>query len=75
MGKYKFKLEFDNKSLIVNQAVMGKIFITDATNKPVKNLEPVMGAFAHIVGFYDVFKTVAHVHPMGIEPTQASDRG
>lgn len=34
-----------------------------------------MGAFAHIVGFYDDFQSVVHVHPMGEEPISSKQRG
>ena len=56
-------------------AVMGKITLTDVGGKPVTDLEPVMGAFAHIAGFYEDFATVAHVHPMGKEPANDQERG
>mgnify|MGYP000588367862 CR=1 FL=1 len=72
---YKFKLSFDQSQLHPGQAAMGKIEVRDAQNKPIHNLEPIMGAYAHIVGFNDDFKTVVHIHPMGTEPTKASDRG
>lgn len=54
---------------------MGMVRVGDAEGKPITNLEPVMGAFAHIVGFYDDFATVAHIHPMGKEPASETDRG
>ena len=38
-------------------------------------LEPIMGAFAHLVGFNEDSKTVVHIHPMGNEPTRPSHRG
>jgi len=41
------------------------------TNK----LEPVMGAYAHIVGFYEDRQTVLHIHPEGEEPKSADERG
>lgn len=72
---YRFKLSFDQTQLEVGKAAMGKITITDAKGNPVRSLEPVMGAYAHIVGFNDDFKTVVHIHPMGKEPTKSSDRG
>ncbi|KTD38930.1 hypothetical protein Lnau_0424 [Legionella nautarum] len=72
---YKFKLSFDQPKLELGKATMGKIEITDAQDKPVHNLEPLMGAYAHIVGFSDDFNTVVHVHPMGVEPQQTTDRG
>ncbi|CEG60118.1 hypothetical protein [Legionella micdadei] len=75
VGGYKFKLSFDKPKLELGKATMGKIDITDAQGNPVHNLEPIMGAYAHIVGFSDDFNTVMHVHPMGTEPSQATDRG
>ncbi len=46
-----------------------------ADGKPVKDLEPVMGAFAHVVGFYTDRPAVVHLHPMGDEPTTDTARG
>ena len=63
------------KPLETGAAEMGMLFIKDKNGKPVTNLEPVMGAFAHIVGFYEDFETVAHIHPMGPEPKSDGERG
>ena len=38
-------------------------------------LEPVMAAFAHLVGFYEDGHTVVHLHPVGPEITDANLRG
>jgi len=43
--------------------------------KTVDALEPIMGAFAHMVGFHEDYQNLMHIHPMGDEPTQASERG
>jgi hypothetical protein len=43
--------------------------------KPLTALEPVMGAYAHIVGIGEDWQSIAHVHPMGAEPHAANDRG
>ncbi|MFU8797830.1 MAG: hypothetical protein ACNA7Y_03940 [Gammaproteobacteria bacterium] len=72
---YTFQLSFEPKILRAGQPAMGMLTITDAEGKPVKNLEPLMGAFGHIVGFKEDFKTILHVHPMGEEPTDPCDRG
>ncbi|HAT9777354.1 TPA: hypothetical protein JBD69_15270 [Legionella pneumophila subsp. pneumophila] len=72
---YQFKLSFDKTPLQVGQPAMGKIDIVDAKGNPVHTLEPIMGAYAHIVGFNEDFKTVIHVHPMGKEPTSDTERG
>lgn len=49
--------------------------ITDAEGKAVEGLEPLMGAYAHVIGFSDDFRTIAHLHNLGGEPAQDSDRG
>lgn len=72
---FQFKLTFDKTKLEVGKPAMGKIIVTDAQGNPIHTLEPVMGAFAHIVGFNDDLKTVVHMHPMGQEPNTAGARG
>jgi len=74
IGSYRFTLSFD-KPPVEGSESMGKIHVTDKKGNAVAALEPIMGAFAHIVGFYDDFRTVAHTHPMGKEPESAHDRG
>jgi hypothetical protein len=73
-GGLKANLTFE-KPLTAGAADMGKVTITDKDGKPVTDLEPVMGAFAHVVAFYEDFATVAHVHPMGEEPKSETQRG
>ncbi len=73
-GGLKANLTFE-KPLTAGAADMGKVTITDKDGKPVTDLEPVMGAFAHVVAFYEDFSTVAHVHPMGEEPKSETERG
>ncbi len=72
---YTAKLSFNTNNLTVEKAAMGKVVFTDSDGNPVKYLEPIMGAYAHIVGFSEDMKTIVHIHPMGIEPSQISDRG
>lgn len=47
---------------------MGTLSLSDKEGKPVSDLEQVMGAYAHVVGFYADGKDVIHVHPMSEEP-------
>ena len=49
--------------------------VTHADGRPFTGLEPVMGAFGHLVGFKDDRKTVLHSHPLGLEPSSAEARG
>ena len=72
---YNFKLSFDKPILQVGKASVGTISVTDQKGNPVKDLEPLMGAFAHIVGFNEDLNSVIHIHPMGEEPSKLTDRG
>lgn len=49
------------------QARAIRVSITGSDHKPMTRLEPVMGAFAHLVGFYEDGRTVLHLHPAGNE--------
>lgn len=70
---YDFKLELES-DLSVGSAVLATLRISK-DGQPVDFLEPVMGAFAHMVGFYEDYESIAHIHPMGKEPTEDSQRG
>ena len=66
-------LSFD-APLMAGQAAMGHLEIR-RHGKPCAALEPVMGAYSHIVGISEDGTSISHVHPVGTEPTKASDRG
>lgn len=70
-----YTLSFDAPKLISGKPIMGKVTVKDVQGRPFTDLEPVMGAFAHIVAMSEDFKTIAHVHPMGAEPTKDAERG
>ncbi|HSU66059.1 MAG TPA: hypothetical protein VLJ39_04275, partial [Tepidisphaeraceae bacterium] len=65
----------NGKPLRVGEAVWGRVQITGPGGSPFVGLEPIMGTFAHIVGFNEDYKTVLHIHPMGNDPTKPTDRG
>jgi len=73
----RFELTLDTKGrpVRVGEEVLGRVTVTDAEGKPFKGLEPVMGAFAHLVGFVEDYQTVVHLHPLGNEPTLPTHRG
>jgi len=52
-----------------------EVNVTDSRGNPVTDLEPVMGAFAHLVGFSADGKTLIHTHPLGTEPDNPNERG
>ena len=45
-----------------------KVILTGKDGKPLSNLEPVFGAFAHVAAFYEGFGGMVHIHPNGEEP-------
>ena len=73
VGNYHFALKLDGPAK-AGEAVMGQIIVTH-NGKPVTTLQPVMGAFAHVVGFSEDYHSIMHIHPMGTEPTHEEDRG
>lgn len=61
--------------LSAGKAVLGTLTVKSAEGAVFSALEPIMGAYAHLVGFSEDRKTIAHIHPMGEEPTKPTDRG
>jgi hypothetical protein len=73
---YRFSLTTENNEpLQAGKATIVKAKVTTPDGKEFAGLEPVMGAFAHMVAFPETVDSVTHVHPMGREPTEASERG
>lgn len=70
---YTFTLALDGEPK-AGAPVMANAVITK-DGQPFTGLEPVMGAFAHVVGFTEDYNSVLHVHPMGKEPTSDAERG
>jgi len=77
VGGLRFALSLDTRGqpLRAGEVVGGKLTVTDAGGKPFTQLQPVMGAFAHLVGFCEDGRTVLHLHPLGLEPKEPSTRG
>ena len=75
---YQFTLALANGNdmpLKAQQARGMTINVTDSTGKPVTQLEPVMNAFAHLVGFHADYQTVVHLHPSGGDVLNDTLRG
>ena len=77
-GGLVFQLETGSANrapLRARQTYTLKITISDSEGVPVTRLEPVMNAFAHLVGFYDDGRTVVHLHPAGPDVVDTALRG
>jgi len=73
---YRFSLATENNEpLQAGNATMVNIKVTTPDGKDFTALEPVMGAYAHMVAFPENLESVTHVHPMGKEPENATERG
>lgn len=73
-GGLKFSLSLGGP-VTADAHVPATLVVTDATGKPFAGLEPVMGAYAHLVGFSADGSTMVHAHPLGEEPKDAGARG
>lgn len=70
-----FELTFLNEPLRAGRPTVGKLHIAGADGKPFAQLEPLMNAFVHLVGFHEDRKTVLHLHPKGPLVTDPAARG
>ncbi len=75
VGGFTVNLTLPDSALAVGKDSTLSFDITDKDGAPVKGLEPIMEAYAHVVGFYDDYRTIGHIHPMGAEPKSDEDRG
>ena len=70
----KFALSFAGP-VKAGEGVMGSVAVIDVkTGKPFTQLQPIMGAFGHVVAFSRDWSSIEHVHPQGTEPKADSDR-
>jgi hypothetical protein len=73
---YLFALSTENdEPLEAGKATVVTVKVSGPDAKDFTALEPVMGAFAHMVGFPEDLASVTHVHPTGKEPETANARG
>lgn len=70
-----FELSFSGDRLRTGRPALGRLRITGADGNPFAQLEPLMQAFVHLVGFHEDRRTVLHLHPKGAVVTDASMRG
>ncbi|HVF71614.1 MAG TPA: heavy metal-binding domain-containing protein [Chthoniobacterales bacterium] len=73
---YRFNLTTENNTALQSgKATVVKVKVTGPDGRDFSKLEPVMGAFAHMVAFPTDLGSVTHVHPMGAEPKANAERG
>jgi Heavy metal binding domain len=71
---FHFELSLEKGEIKVGQVTTAKLRIT-RDGQDFTQLEPVMNAFAHLVGFSEDGETVIHMHPTGAPILDQSARG
>ena len=75
-GDLRFEISRENNDPFhAKSATLIKAKVTTKDGRDFTALEPVMGAFAHMVAFPTALNSIAHIHPLGKEPEQPSERG
>jgi hypothetical protein len=70
-----YELIFPQKTIYVCRPALARLRVTTADGQGFTQLEPVMGAFAHLVGFSEDYRTVMHLHPTGPPVVDPGARG
>lgn len=70
-----FALSLAQPEIKVGVAVGATLRVTKPDGSGFDQLEPVMGAFAHLVGFNEDTETVFHMHPIGAPISKENERG
>lgn len=71
----RYELALDSETIAAGAPVSAHVRVTDAGGRPFSGLEPLMGAFAHLVGFHENRQTILHMHPIESRRLEAHDRG
>jgi hypothetical protein len=71
-----YTLKFNQEHLVRGDALVGKLHISrTADHEPFTRLEPLMGVFAHFVGFHEDHESLIHIHPLGPDPVPVGSHG
>lgn len=73
---YRFDLATeDNKPLQVGKATLLKVKVQQSNGQDIVELQPLMGGFAHMVGFTAKLDSITQAYPIGKEPQTDAERG
>lgn len=67
--------DWQSQPLQRDTATIVTVNVTDMRGNPITDLEPVMGAYAHLVGFSADGTSMILTHPLDKEPQNDTDRG
>jgi hypothetical protein len=69
-----YTIQFQNP-VKAGEVAIGTLRVTQSDGSGFTQLEPVMGTFAHLVGFHENHITVLHIHPEVAHTPAPGDRG
>lgn len=73
VGRYRFNLAVEEGALKAGEDAVVTVSVSDDKGRYMHDLEPVGSAYAHIVGFYSDFKTIASFTPLDKAPDSPAD--
>jgi hypothetical protein len=72
----RYTLALEHETVRAGRPTNATVHVVEAAKqRPFTGLEPLMGAFAHLVGFHEDHKTVLHIHPVESRKLGPEDRG
>ncbi len=72
---WRYELKLERRRVFAGESVNARLRITQPDGRACMALEPLMGAFAHIVGFMNDRQTMIHVHSHGEPPHELARSG
>ena len=70
-----YELILPARGIEAGRSATARLRIADTNGNSVTNLEPLMAAFAHLVGFHEDRRTILHLHPNGAPVLDPNARG
>jgi len=71
----RYELSLDGGPARARQPIGARVHVSGAGGRAFAGLEPLMGAFAHLVGFHEDRRTILHMHPLESRRLAPEDRG
>ena len=72
---FEYELTFTTPTIKAGVVAIGRLRVSGPDGRGFEQLEPLMGAYAHLVGFHEDFQTVLHLHPRGAPASGPQARG
>jgi protein SCO1/2 len=75
LAGFNYELILPSGEIEAGRSATVRLKITQGDGQGFNQLEPLMGALAHLVGFFEDRQTVLHLHPKGLPILDPNERG